>query len=103
MTLCLRLLSAQTCPLELTSYLLALAAPLLSTFAHFAKPNHTIVLVVIELRQADVIQEFLELWLKEGEGRWEIRRLVGNDDDPVGSGWGAGEGRFAGWIGWRTR
>lgn len=80
-----------------------LVPPLRAAFAHFARPNHTVVLVVIELRAVDVIREFLELWIEEGDGRWQIRRLVGNEDDAEGSGWGAGGGRFAGWIGWRTR
>lgn len=75
-------------------------APLIATFSHFTVPNHTVVLVMIELRSADVIREFLELWLEDGEGRWEIRRLVGEEGE---GGWGEGGGRFVGWVGWRTR
>lgn len=39
---------------------------------YLATPDRTIVLVVVELRAEDVVREFLELWMKAGEGAWQI-------------------------------
>jgi len=39
--------------------------------------GRTWVLVVVELRQEDVLREFLDLWLKQASGRWEITRVEG--------------------------
>ena len=39
--------------------------------------GRTWVLVVAELRQEDVLREFLDLWLKQSSGSWEIMRVEG--------------------------
>lgn len=39
--------------------------------------GRTWVFVVAELRQEDVLREFLDLWLKMASGRWEITRVEG--------------------------
>ena len=81
----------------------SLLPALLATIDHFAVPGRTSVLVAVELRAADVVREFLQLWL--GLGSWEIWRVGsrcrdvdverGCDDD----GWLGVD--FAVWIGWK--
>jgi hypothetical protein len=73
-----------------------LIIPFLSTIAHFAKPNHTVVLVAMELREVSVTEEFLALWLEETErGSWEIWRVRDFEFD--------GGSSHVLWAAWRTR
>jgi hypothetical protein len=52
----------------------ALLPALVETIDFLTTPGKTVVLVVVELRQEDVVREFLELWLaKRG---WEIWRVA---------------------------
>lgn len=50
----------------------SLLPSLVDTLDHLASPDRTTVLVIVELRAEDVVREFLELWLKAGDGTWEI-------------------------------
>ena len=69
----------------------SLLPPLVETIDYLATPERTAVLVLVELRQEDVVREFLELWLAVGGGNtWEIWH--------VDSGM---EGPYAMWIGWK--
>jgi hypothetical protein len=59
------------------------------TIDFLTTPSKTAVLVVMELRQEDVVREFLAHWI--AKGGWEIRR--------VGSGFMGT--RYAVWVGWK--
>lgn len=57
--------------------------------------------VVMELRQEDVVREFLEGWIgKEG---WEIRRVPARTEERKDGGEEQGflEGVYAVWVGWK--
>ncbi|CAO1631015.1 unnamed protein product [Sympodiomycopsis kandeliae] len=76
----------------------ALFKPLVDTFAAFTTPNHTLLLVLIELRSSDATLQFLETWLQREEGvSWEIRGVAA---DQLTCG-GLNEG-YAAWIAWRS-
>jgi len=68
----------------------SLLPPLVETIDFLASPGKTAVLVVIELRQEDVVREFLELWI--AKGKWEIWRV---GDGFLGS-------RYVIWMGWKA-
>ena len=51
----------------------SLLPSLVNAIDHLSTPDRTTVLVLVELRAEDVVREFLELWLKAGDGAWEIR------------------------------
>lgn len=67
----------------------ALLPALVETIDFLTTPDKTAVLIVMELRQEDVVREFLELWISKGG--WEIRRA---SSAFVGV-------RYAVWIGWK--
>ncbi|PVF92022.1 hypothetical protein CPB86DRAFT_777565 [Serendipita vermifera] len=69
----------------------ALIPPLLTTIDLFASPGQTAVLVVMELRDEDVVRDFLAKWTEMSN--WEIWR-IGNEDhsSPL-------DVRFAIWVG----
>ncbi|KAI0093382.1 putative methyltransferase-domain-containing protein [Irpex rosettiformis] len=68
----------------------SLLRPLVETINYLATPERTAVLVLVELRQEDVVREFLELWLLAGEGAWEIWHVESGMEGP-----------YAMWIGWK--
>ena len=74
----------------------SLISPLLSTISQLATPNHTLALVVSELRSEDVMREFLEGWLARELDGWKLYNVNG---DGEGCLLGA---RYAMWVGWRT-
>ena len=90
-----RIFPLATAPLDLILvvdcvYNPSLLPALVETIDFLATPGKTAVLVVVELRQEDVVREFLELWIMKGG--WEIWR--------VGSGFlGV---RYAVWMGWKV-
>ncbi|KAL0569715.1 Ribosomal protein lysine methyltransferase [Marasmius crinis-equi] len=51
-----------------------LLPPLLETLDFLATPGTTTVMVVVELRAADVAREFLQLWI--GKPDWEVWRIA---------------------------
>ncbi|KIM62495.1 hypothetical protein SCLCIDRAFT_119592 [Scleroderma citrinum Foug A] len=53
----------------------SLLSPLVDTIGAVSTPGRTWVLVVVELRQEDVVREFLDLWLKHDVGNWSIARI----------------------------
>ena len=53
----------------------SLLPALVDTIDTVSTAGRTWVLVVAELRQEDVLREFLDLWLKQDSGRWEITRV----------------------------
>lgn len=55
----------------------SLLPPLLATIDHFTTPERTITVIVMELRDEDVVREFLSQWL--ALPGWEVRR-IGNDE-----------------------
>ena len=57
--------------------------------------------VVMELRQEDVVREFLEEWIRKGG--WKIRRVPAWKQESKGDGEGQGflEARYAVWVGWK--
>jgi len=55
----------------------SLLSGLVNTIDAVSTAGRTWVLVVAELRQEDVLREFLDLWLKQASGRWEITRVEG--------------------------
>ncbi|KAI9573801.1 hypothetical protein HD554DRAFT_2012576 [Boletus coccyginus] len=55
----------------------SLLPALVDTLDAVSTAGRTWVLVVAELRQEDVLREFLDLWLKQASGRWEITRVEG--------------------------
>jgi len=68
----------------------SLLPALVETIDFLTTPGKTAVLIVIELRQEDVVREFLELWI--AKGGWEIWRVRG---EFLSS-------RYAVWVGWKT-
>jgi protein N-lysine methyltransferase METTL21D len=68
----------------------SLLPALVDTIDHLATPEQTAVLVVVELRQEDVLREFLELWLVAGGRAWEIWHV----DEVM-------DGPYAMWVGWK--
>ena len=68
----------------------SLLPALVETIDFLTTPGKTAVLVVVELRQEDVVREFLELWV--AKGGWEIWRIANGF---LGS-------RYAVWTGWKA-
>lgn len=68
----------------------SLLPALVETIDFLATPEKTAVLVIIELRQEDVVREFLELWI--AKSGWEIWRIGVGFLGP----------RYAVWMGWKT-
>lgn len=67
----------------------SLLPSLIHAIDYLSTPEHTTVLVVVELRAEDVIRQFLELWLEAGsKGTWEVWRV----QDVL-------QGPYAVWIG----
>ena len=90
-----RLFPLATDPLDLILavdciYNPSLLPALVETIDFLATPEKTAVLVIIELRQEDVVREFLELWI--AKSGWEIWRV---GDRFLGT-------RYAVWMGWKT-
>lgn len=85
----------------------SLVLPFLKTISHFSRPASssappTLVIVVSELRSAEVFRLFLGEWLRLDEGAWKVVRA------PRGSlggarGLGMDGRRYAVWCGWKTR
>lgn len=75
----------------------SLVPPLLSAISQLCTPNHTVALVVSELRSEDVMRDFLEGWLAREEDGWKIYSVNGEGDQSL---LGA---RYALWVGWRTK
>jgi hypothetical protein len=73
----------------------ALILPLLTTIDLFAAPGRTTVLVVMELRDEDVVREFLLKWTEMSD--WEIWR-IGNESHPSPL-----DTRFAIWLAKKTK
>jgi predicted nicotinamide N-methyase len=71
----------------------SLIPPLLTTIDLYTVPGRTAVLVVMELRDEDVLREFLTQWI--GMPGWEVRP-VGNEGHPPFL-----DERFAMWIGFK--
>jgi len=67
----------------------SLLPALVETIDFLATPNKTAVIIVMELRQEDVVREFLELWI--AKGGWEIRRVTN----------GFLGVSYAMWVGWK--
>lgn len=55
----------------------SLLPALMDTIDTLSTAERTWVLTVAELRQEDVLREFLDLWLKRDGGRWEVTRVEG--------------------------
>ena len=72
----------------------SLIPPLLTTIDLYAIPGRTVVLVVMELRDEDVVREFLTQWTSMSQ--WEITS-VGNDGRPSFL-----DERFAIWMGLKS-
>ncbi|CAG8493318.1 5215_t:CDS:2 [Acaulospora colombiana] len=72
----------------------ALVPPLLTTIDLFASPGRTVVLVVMELRDEDVVRDFLVKWTEMPD--WEIWR-IGNENHRSHL-----DARFAIWVGKKT-
>jgi len=87
--------------------------PLISTLNLLTEPNHTLVLLVIELRSEEMVREFLSEWLSfdeqhgEDQNRWRIRSLeneeLGDDllDEEIRQRLGTMGKGFALWVAWR--
>lgn len=74
----------------------SLFSPLMDTIDTFTTPNHTIVLVVMELRSSDATMQFLESWLHRPQGdRWRIWTVPG---DQLTCGLDQG---YAAWVAWK--
>lgn len=67
----------------------SLVPPLVATINYCSTDDKTIVMIVVELRQEDVLREFLDQWL--ASGHWQIWRLP---ERYLGA-------RTIGWVGWR--
>jgi len=67
----------------------ALINPLVSTLTHYAIPQKTVVMVMIELRSHEVVEEFVKAWLQSAN--WEIQRVGGGLLHP----------RYALWLGFK--
>jgi Lysine methyltransferase len=65
-----------------------LVRPLLATMTALAEPQHTVALVVAELRAGDVLREFLEGWIGLGWRVWSV------GDGLLGARWRM-------WVAWR--
>jgi len=69
----------------------SLLPALVETIEHLTIREQTTVLVAVELRAEEVIDEFLKLWVGN-EGRWEV--------------WSVGEvlqdASYAMWVGWKV-
>ena len=90
-----RLFPFATAPLDLILivdciYNPSLLPALVETIDFLATAGKTAVLVIIELRQEDVVREFLELWIVKGG--WEIWR-IGSEFMGL---------RYAVWMGWKA-
>lgn len=84
--------------------------PLISTLNLLTEPNHTLVLLVIELRSEEMVREFLSEWLSfdeqhgEDQNRWRIRSLeneeLGDDllDEEIRQRLGTMGKGFALWV-----
>lgn len=66
-----------------------LVPPLVEAINYAVSPSGTVVLIVAELREEDVLREFLSTWLESGS--WEIWRLP---ERYLGV-------RTIAWVGWR--
>ncbi|KAG6329656.1 hypothetical protein ID866_9432 [Astraeus odoratus] len=55
----------------------SLLRPLVDTIESVSTPGRTWVFVVVELRQEDVVRDFLDRWLKSGNEDWSITRIEG--------------------------
>lgn len=55
----------------------SLLPPLVETIEAVSTPQRTWVFVVVELRQEDVVREFLNLWLSSGARNWNVTRIEG--------------------------
>ncbi|KAF8141971.1 hypothetical protein EV363DRAFT_1468715 [Boletus edulis] len=55
----------------------SLLPALVDTIDAVSTAGRTWALVVAELRQEDVLREFVDLWLKQASGKWEITRIDG--------------------------
>jgi hypothetical protein len=64
-----------------------LVRPLLATMTALAAPQHTVALVVAELRAEDVLRDFLEGWIELGWRVWSIAEGL------LGPRWGM-------WVAW---
>lgn len=89
----------------------ALLPALVDTINHYARTDHTRILVAVELRADDVLREFLELWIASGNWEiWRIEREERAEEELERSGIvrsKAEESRWLGyefaiWLGWRT-
>lgn len=91
----------------------SLFSPLISTLTLFCQPDHTLVLLVIELRSSEMVREFLKDWLEFDEKhglkeKWKIKSLENeesNDDEMSDEGirkrlGGMSKG-YALWLAWR--
>jgi len=90
-----RLIPVPTDPIDLILavdciYNPSLLPALVETIDFLTTPEKTAVLIVMELRQEDVVREFLGLWL--AKGGWEIRRVASAF---IGV-------RYAVWVGWKS-
>lgn len=99
-----------------TLYNPALVPSFLAVIQEFATPEEelgdgtklppTHVIVVCELRDEDVLRDFLDGWLKLGQ--WEIWRIGGgsSEDESTHQAEGNGtrfiDGPFVAWVGWKT-
>jgi protein N-lysine methyltransferase METTL21D len=68
----------------------ALIRPLLTTLTALATPQHTVAVVVVELRAEDVLREFLQEWIALGWCVWSV------GEDLLGARWGM-------WVAWREK
>jgi hypothetical protein len=66
----------------------AMVRPLLTTLTALATPQHTVAVVVAELRAEDVLREFLQGWIALGWRVWSV------GEDLLGARWGM-------WVAWR--
>jgi len=66
----------------------SLLPSLIETMDYLTSPNHTVVLVVSELRSDQVMREFLELWL--ALPGWIIHRICALVSGP-----------YVVWVGWK--
>ncbi|KAG8930689.1 hypothetical protein FRC02_003791 [Tulasnella sp. 418] len=73
-------------------YNTSLVPPLVATINHCCSGVGSVVLVVVELREEDVLREFLTAWLDSDLPRiWKVWRIP---EDKLGF-------RTVGWIGWK--
>jgi protein N-lysine methyltransferase METTL21D len=67
----------------------ALVQPLVSALNHYTSRNKTLVMIMMELRSHEVVQEFLSAWISSAT--WEIWRIGGELLNP----------RYVLWVGWK--